>query len=100
MAGTWFRITLSKAEVADGHVGRIQDAFEELLDDPHAPSGAAMFGLALSDDSEILYFTPSAAELAEKLLKANGGVACEPPVNEGKMVLLVGTEGDERLLNS
>ena len=100
MRGTWFTITLSKAEVTAGHVGRIDDAFADLLTDAGAPPGAAMFAVLFSDDSEILYFTPSASEIAEDLLKENGAVACLPPVNEGEMVLLVGDVGDERLLSS
>jgi hypothetical protein len=38
--------------------------------------------------------------IAEALLKGNGAVACTPPLNEGDMALLVGQDGDARLLSS
>ena len=97
---TWSRISLSPDEVSAGHVDRLQDSFAQALIEAPAASGAAMFGAARADGGEELYFTPSATAIAEALLKGNGAVACPPPLNEGDMALLVGQDGDARLLSS
>lgn len=98
-SATWFRISLTSAQVAEGHVDRIQDTFAELLIDASAPPGAAMFGMA-RDDGVDLYFTPPAARVAEELLKENGAAPCLPPINEGDITLMVGEKTDQRLLSS
>ena len=98
--GTWSKISLSQDEVSAGHVDRLQDSFAQVLIDVAASSGAAMFGAARTDGGEDLYFTPSATALAEDLLKGNGAEPCPPPLNEGDMALLVGEDGDGRLLSS
>ena len=97
---TWSLISLSRDEVSAGHVDRLQDAFAQVLVDVPGSSGAAMFGAARADGGEDLYFTPSATAIAEGLLKGNGAVPCPPPLNEGDMALLVGEDGDARLLSS
>jgi hypothetical protein len=97
---TWSRISLSPDEVSAGHVDRLQDSFAQALIDAPPASGAAMFGAARVDGGEDLYFTPSATAIAEDLLKGNGAVPCPPPLNEGDMALLVGEDGDARLLSS
>jgi hypothetical protein len=97
---TWSKISLSQDEVSAGHVDRLQDSFAQVLIEVAASSGAAMFGAARPDGGEDLYFTPSASAIAEDLLKGNGAVACPPPLNEGDMALLVGEDGDARLLSS
>jgi len=75
--------------------------FAELVIDAGAPPGAALFGRALEDGGEDLYFTPPAGLVADALLKANGAVACLPPVNDSStMLLLVGEDRDQRLLSS
>ena len=38
--------------------------------------------------------------LLEAMLKGNGALPCPPPVNEGDVALLVGEDGDARLLSS
>ena len=93
-------ITLLAAEVEAGHVSRVQDAFAERMMVARAPTGAALFGRAREDGGEDLYFTPPAGQIAKALLKANGALACPPPVDDGTMELLVGKEGDQRLLSS
>lgn len=100
MALTWFTIALSPAEVKAGHVSRMQDAFAQRVIDARAPTGAALFGRAREDGGEDLYFTPPAGQIAKALLKANGALACLPPVDEGTIELLVGEEGDRRFLSS
>jgi len=101
VAQTWFTIVLSPAQVGAGHVSRIQDTFAELVIDAGAPTGAALFGRARDDGGEDLYFTPRAGHIADALLKANGALACLPPVNDDSlMLLLVGDERDQRLLSS
>ena len=97
---TWSKISLSQQEVAAGHVDRLQDAFAHMLIDAAPNSGAAMFGAPRADGGEDLYFTPSATAIAEHLLKGNGALPCPPPVNEGDVALLVGEDGDTRLLSS
>jgi hypothetical protein len=97
---TWSKISLSQQEVSAGHVDRLLDAFAQAMIDAAASSGAAMFGAPRPDGGEDLYFTPSATAMAEHLLKGNGAVPCPPPLNEGDMALLVGEDGDARLLSS
>jgi hypothetical protein len=97
---TWSKISLSRDEVAAGHVDRLQDSFAHALIEAGAASGAAMFGAARPDGGEDLYFTPLATAATEELLKRNGAVPCPPPLNEGDMALLVGEDGDSRLLSS
>lgn len=97
---TWSKISLSQEEVAAGHVDRLQDAFAQTLIAATPSSGAAMFGAPRDDGGEDLYFTPSATAIAEHLLKGNGALPCPPPVNEGNVALLVGEDGDARLLSS
>ena len=97
---TWSKISLSAAEVSAGHVDRLQDAFAHMLIEAAPASGAAMFGAPRADGGEDLYFTPSATAIAEHLLRGNGALPCPPPVNEGDVALLVGEDGDTRLLSS
>jgi hypothetical protein len=96
----WFKVSLSRAEVVEGHVDRIEDAFAELLIDAGAPPGAAMFGAVNDDGAVELYFSPPASEVAQALLRDNGAAPCLPPVNEGDITLLVGDKDDQRLLSS
>jgi hypothetical protein len=100
VALTWFTIAFSAAEVEAGHVSRLQDAFAERAIKTRAPTGAALFGREREDGGEDLYFTPSAGQIARALLKAQGALACLPPVDDGAMELLVGEERDRRLLSS
>ncbi len=58
-----------------------------------------MFGLA-RDNGEDLFFTPLAVTLTENVLRANGGVPSQPPLDDGTMSLLVGHSVDVRLLSS
>ena len=99
MANTWFRITLSREQVAAGHISRIEEAVAALFAAAGSPPGAAVFGLP-HDQGEDLFFTPPAAVLAEDVLHANGGVPSAPPVDEGDVSLLVGHSVDVRLLSS
>ena len=101
VALTWFTIALSPAEVEAGHVSRMQEALaKRVIDARAATTGGAMFGRAREDGGADLYFTPRAGQIAKALLKANGALASLPPVDEGTMELLVGEEGDQRLLSS
>ncbi len=78
----------------------MHDAFAERLAYASGPTGAAMFSRAREDGGEDLYFTPVASQIAKALLKANGAVACLPPVDDGTMELLGGQDDDRRLLSS
>ena len=62
--------------------------------------GVALFGVPHEDGSQDLYLNPPAALLADTLLKQNGGLPCSTPINEGGVALIVGHQGDERLLSS
>jgi hypothetical protein len=84
--------------VASG--SRMQEAFAERVMDARVPTGAALFGRVREDGGVDLYFTPLAGQIAKALLKANGALACLPPVDDGTMELLVGAKGDQRLLSS
>jgi hypothetical protein len=100
VAGTWFKIGLSREQVAAWHVSRLVDAFGALFVVAGSPSGAALFGIPRDDGGENLYFTPSASALASELLKANGAQPSDPPIDDGAGSLLVGHSADVRLLSS
>ena len=100
VAVTWFKIALSKQQVKTGHLERIRETFADVFIARGAPAGAAMFSGNANDTGQTLYFNALAANLAETLLKDNGAIRCLPPLDDGGMTLLVGHEGDERLLRS
>ena len=96
----WFVIELSQEQVHAGHVARIVETFTELFLAAGSPHGAAMFGASHDDGRRDLYLNPPAALLASDLIPANGARPCVPPLDEGGVELLVGHEGDRRLLSS
>ena len=96
----WFVITLSQEQVQAGHLARIVETFTDLFLAAGSPRGAAMFGVSRDDDRSDLYLNPPAAVLAKDLIPANGARPCAPPLDEGGVELLVGHEGDRRLLSS
>jgi hypothetical protein len=100
VAGTWFKIALSPIQVAAWHVSRLEAAFGVLFVAAGSPRGAVLFGFARDDGGEDLCFTPSASTIASALLTHNGGQPCEPPVDDGTAVLLIGHSADIRLLSS
>jgi len=96
----WFVIALSQEQVNGGHLARIVETFTDLFLAAGSPRGAAMFGASHDDGRSDLYLNPSAAVLARDLIPANGARPCAPPLDEGGVELLVGHEGDRRLLSS
>jgi hypothetical protein len=104
---TWFHISLSAEQLAAGHLERIRDKFTDLFIAAGSPVGAAMFSTTVNrvhlendDVGAILYLNPPAIDVAADFLRHNGAVPCLPPVNEGDVTLMVGHEGDQRLLSS
>lgn len=100
MSGTWFRISLSGEQVAAGHFERIRDSFTDLFIAAGSPAGTAMFTVPGDDGGIDLYVNPSAVDVAQDFLKQNSAIACPPPLNEGGLTLVVGHQGDQRLLSS
>jgi len=99
-SSSWFVIALSQEQVHAGHLARIIETFTELFLAAGSPRGAAMFGSSHDDGRSDLYLNPRAAVLAKDLMPANGARRCAPPLDEGGVELLVGHEGDRRLLSS
>ena len=97
---SWFVIALSQEQVSAGHLSRIVETFTDLFIAAGSPPGAAMFGASREDGGSDLYLNPSAARLAKDLIPANGARPCPPPLDEGEVELLVGHDGDRRLLSS
>ena len=96
----WFVIALTQEQVSAGHLARIIETFTDLFIAAGSPPGAAMFGASYEDGRRDLYFNPSAAILAKDLIPLNGARPCSTPLDEGGVELLVGHEGDRRLLSS
>jgi hypothetical protein len=73
----------------------IRDRFSDVFAITGIPRDAALFSDATAADSEVVYFSPTAAILASFLLEATRGRPCDRPA-EG--ALLVGRDEDRELL--
>src|SRR5688572_7794101 len=99
----WMKVNLSQDDVASGKIMQIQEAFAAIFISAGGPPEAAMFGRSRVDAAllgdgfdadadgdngyQTLYFSPAAAQLAQKLIFQYGGILCDQP---GRSALLVG----------
>jgi hypothetical protein len=93
-AMTWYKVTLSPADITEGRQVQMEDAFYALFVKAEAPKedGVGMF--SLKDDTQyVFYFSPGAAQLAMPLIDAYGGVPCEAPQRSEVRVLWAHSEG-------
>jgi hypothetical protein len=90
----WHRVTLSAEEARDGKHVRLQRAFEPLFVRLGAPSEAGMFA-RWNGDSFDYFFSPGAIEIAESIIRAYGGVECEPPKASTLSVVVANIHGQD-----
>lgn len=86
---SWYRSTLSGAQVASGETGRCRTAFSAAFDAARAPRQMALFQAPREDGGCELYLTPDCGEHAAALLADWQAVPCERPSPRG-LELLVG----------
>lgn len=86
---TWYRLTLSCAQVAAGEVGRRREAFDEAFTAASAPRIMALFQQARGDGGVDLFLTPQCGEHAAELLAEWECDPCDRPSMIG-LHLLVG----------
>ena len=76
---SWYRSTLSSAQVAAGEVELRKEAFAEAFTLARAPRVMALFQMQRDDGGLDLYFTPVCVEHAMELLENWEAVPCERP---------------------
>jgi hypothetical protein len=89
--GRWWKIETESTESVDD----IRTRFITLFASAGSPAGAALFCDHVILPCTSLLFTPQAVALAETLLAAHGGAACEDPT-EG--IFLAGNDEDRNRL--
>lgn len=75
---SWYKITLSSADISDGRQGEMQEAFYDLFVKCGSPRGVGMFSL-IDVMQYVFYLSPAAAQLAMPLITIYNGVPCEAP---------------------
>ena len=85
---SWYKITL---EIHKAHLDvTVRDLFMHLLiSNPNLD--AAIFSSTLGQNGLDLYFTPSAAQIGEVIVKAYAGTPCLKPSRDG-LGLLIGDQ--------
>jgi hypothetical protein len=91
---TWYKVTLSSADISAGRQVEMEDAFYGLFVKSESPKEAGVGMFSLIDDTQyVFYFSPGAAQLAMPLINAYGGVPCEAPRRSDVRVLWAHSEG-------
>jgi hypothetical protein len=86
---TWYKVSLSEADISAGKGHALQNAFAALLAAKSAPADAAMFEKVDNRPPYVCFFTPGAFRIAEFLLRSYGAIPCEKPIGH-QVVLLAG----------
>jgi hypothetical protein len=76
---TWYRSTLTRAQLAAGEAELRKEAFAKAFAAARAPRVMALFRMQRDDGGLDLYCTPVCAEHAMELLKRWAAVPCERP---------------------
>jgi hypothetical protein len=76
---SWYRSTLTLAQVAAGEAQRRTADFAEAFSAAGAPRMMALFQREREDGGFDLYLTPDCGEFAAELLRDWGSVPCERP---------------------
>ena len=85
---SWYRSTLSLAQIAAGEVQRHTEIFSEAFFAAGAPRAMAMFQQGRADGDLDLYFTPDCGKFAAGLLGDWGSVPCDRPPTAGLQFLV------------
>jgi len=86
---SWYKVTLSDADIAASRHAELQNTFEVIFMANGGPKGAAMFVDLDSTQGHDFYFPPSAAKIARVLIQSFAGIQCPPP-SLSSVGLLVG----------
>lgn len=93
----WHKIDFSLEDVMAKRAISVFDKFEELFMGAGGPKAAALFETDnVADGSVVYWFTPTASELANALIVANGGEPCSHPPAEGITLLIGHADARER----
>lgn len=84
---SWYRSTLTPAQVAAGEAPRRTAAFSEAFAAAGAPRVMALFQRERADGGLALYLTPDCGEFAAALLGEWDSVPCERPPMAGLQFL-------------
>lgn len=77
---SWYKVTLSSTDVAEGRQVQMEDACYALFVKAEAPKEAGVGMFSLKDETRyVFYFSPAAAEIAMPVIDHYGGVPCPPP---------------------
>ena len=83
----WYRLTLSRAQVAAGETRRRRESFAAAFAAARGPRTMALFQQGREDGGLDLFLTPGCGEHAGKLLEAWGCFACGRPSMIGLQLL-------------
>ena len=86
---SWYRLTLSAAQVAAGEVRQRREAFLEAFGAARGPRMMALFQQERADGGLDLFLTPDCGEHAAQLIEEWGCAPCDRPSMAG-LHLLVG----------
>lgn len=85
---SWYRSTLSLAQVDAGEAQRRTEVFSEAFFAAGAPRTMALFQQVREDGGLHLYFTPVCGELVAELLAEWGSAPCDRPPMAGLQFLV------------
>ena len=75
---SWFKVEMSKQDVAAGKAINLQEEFTKVFDRSGAPTKAGMFN-SLDVKTNEYFFSPGAVEIAKPLIERFGGRSCDAP---------------------
>ncbi len=94
---SWYKVTLTAQQSAEGVMGEIQDLFLELFTVARGPQNMALFAERQPAQDSVLYFSPGSYQYVSILISRYSGSTCEAP-DRSDVVLLVGHENAKGLL--
>ena len=75
----WFRVMITKNQVADGELMKLRREFEDFFMGAQCPKGAVLFRHKLKNGNVEVYFSPVASECAKALVQQYSGTGCSRP---------------------
>lgn len=93
----WYKVTISRQDVAGMKHMALQTAFEKLFTANGGPQDAAMFTRSEAKFPFEFFFSPGAAYISKALLAKFSAVVCDAP-KASSLSLLVGASDASKLL--
>ena len=89
---TWYKVSLTPNQIQALELGKLIDKFVQLFIAAGKPKEMALFGeKELSNNDQVLYFSPACSDKAASLISAYSGIPCEKPEKESLNRLQGGT---------